>query len=58
MSMYECANCEPDECTTVETNSVENYLLKKNGWKIINRFYNRRTGHKCLEWNLELPEKI
>jgi len=45
-------------CTTLENNSVENYLLKKNGWEISNKFLNKRTMHYCIEWKFIIPNKL
>lgn len=36
-------------CTVKKTNEVEIHILEKNGWKFLDSFFNRETGHEvCL----------
>lgn len=37
-------------CTTMKDNNIENHILETHGWKKVNKFINRRTGHHCIEW--------
>lgn len=45
-------------CTSDAANVAQNHILVENGWKSIDRFVSRKTGHTVLLWGkqLENPE--